>query len=192
MSDEARDVLEFWFGAPGSAESAVLRPEWFRKDSDFDDLVRSRFEAVHRAARAGERDAWENAPDTLLALIVVLDQFPRNMYRGLPDSFAADGRAFAAACRMVANGWDRALLPVRRMFVYLPYEHSERLADQESCKVLMQGLLEDPQLSGMPEWAAKHHAVIARFGRFPHRNRILGRISTPEEVAFLAQPGSSF
>jgi uncharacterized protein (DUF924 family) len=192
MTEEAREVLDFWFGAPGSPQAGRSRAEWFRKDAAFDDDIRSRFGVLHQAAREGGRDAWQGAPETLLALIVVLDQFPRNMYRGSPDSFAADARALAAARRMVGNGWDRGLPPVRRMFVYLPYEHSEKLADQETCIDLMQSLLEDPQLSGIPGWAVKHHAVIARFGRFPHRNAILGRVSTPEEAAFLAQPGSSF
>ena len=192
MPDEVREVLDFWFGAPGSPEAGRSRPEWFRKDPAFDDEIRSRFEPLHRAARDGGRDAWEGEPAALLALIVVLDQFPRNMYRGSPDSFAADARALAAARRMVGNGWDRGLEPVRRMFVYLPYEHSENLTDQETCMDLMQSLVQDPQLADMPLWAAKHHAVIARFGRFPHRNAILGRASTSEEAAFLSQPGSSF
>lgn len=189
---EAREVLDFWFGAPSSGGFGVARKEWFRKDTAFDALIADRFAALHARLEGGESAGWEDTPASLLARIVVLDQFSRNMFRGTPRAFASDAIALACARLMVGQGWDMDLLPVQRMFVYLPYEHSENLADQERCLELMQRVAVDPALADMPQWAEKHRVVIARFGRFPHRNAILGRSSTPEEIRFLGEPGSSF
>jgi hypothetical protein len=192
VRQEAREVLDFWFGSPGSPEVGLARKEWFRKDPAFDDLIRRRFASLHARLEAGESVGWEDVADALLARVIVLDQFSRNMFRDTPRAYASDAIALAGARTMVARGWDMGLLPVQRMFVYLPYEHSEQLADQDECVALMQRVAEDARLADMPEWAEKHRVVVARFGRFPHRNAILGRASTPEEVEFLRLPGSSF
>jgi uncharacterized protein (DUF924 family) len=185
-------VLDFWFGAPGTPAHGQRRAEWFRKSDAFDAGVRARFLALYESAAAGGLSAWVSAPRSLLALIVVLDQFPRNMFRDQPRAFATDAQALAAAQRMVADGWDRQLSPLERSFVYLPFEHAEDLAMQARALELFGALADEPVVGDVLEWARKHHAVIVRFGRFPHRNAILGRASTPEELAFLAQPGSSF
>ena len=128
----------------------------------------------------------------LIALLIVLDQFPRNMFRGTPRAFAADARALALARDAVGRGFDEVLLPVQRWFVYLPFEHAEDLAMQRESLRLFERLATDAAGAGTLTYAMRHYAVIERFGRFPHRNAILGRASTPEELAFLAQPGSSF
>lgn len=189
---EARDVLDFWFGAPGSQMHGRSRPEWFRKDAAFDDEIRRRFSALHAAAALGERERWRESPDSLLALIVVLDQFSRNLYRDDPRAFSQDAHALGAAQQMIANGWDRDRLPVERMFAYVPFEHAEDLATQDRAIALFAPLEAFAETKGMVVWSQKHRAVIERFGRFPHRNAALGRASTPEEVAFLRQPGSKF
>lgn len=192
MTFAYRDVLDFWFEPPDAPGHGTPRKVWFSKDPGFDAEVRDRFAGLHaRAARGGLAD-WENSPESLLALIVTLDQFPRNMYRGSPAAFSTDASALAAARTMVERGWDRDLLPAMRMFVYLPFEHSELLADQDECMRLMKRLGEDARFADLPKWAEKHREVVRRFGRFPHRNAILGRASTPAEVEFLSQPGSSF
>ncbi len=192
LPQQAQEILDFWFGMPGSAEFGHARDCWFRKDLAFDAALAARFSDLHAAAARGELTAWEAVPESLLALIVVLDQFPRNIFRGLPSSFATDRAALAAARIMVDSAWDLALPPAMRWFAYMPFEHSESLADQDLCLQLMQRVAEDPQFSDVPRWAVAHRAVIARFGRFPHRNAILGRESTPAEADFLTQPGSSF
>ena len=189
---EAREVLDFWFGAATSGAYGTARKEWFRKDAAFDALIADRFAALHARLERGESTGWDDAPDALLARIVVLDQLSRNMFRDTPRAYASDAIALACARLMVERGWDMDVLPVQRMFVYLPYEHSEQLADQDLCVELMQRVAVDPALADMPQWAEKHRVVVARFGRFPHRNAILGRSSTPEEIEFLRQPGSSF
>ena len=189
---EWQEVLDFWFGAPGSAEFGTQRDLWFVKKDAFDAQIHQRFLSLHARAHAGDLVHWQEEPGSLLALIVVLDQFSRNLFRGQAASFAGDAQALACARLMVARGWDLRLSPVQRVFVYLPYEHCENLPTQEEALGLFERILEDPQLAGQLDWARKHHEVIRRFGRFPHRNQILGRVSTPEEVAFLAQPGSRF
>ena len=176
-SHRAQEVIDFWF------DEAAER--WFEKNSTFDAEIRSRFLPIYEELSAN--DAWLSQPRDCLARIVVLDQFPRNMFRGTPRAFAADPLALAAAKHAVANGYDRSLRDVERQFVYLPFEHSESLADQERACELMRPLGEE--LYG---WAVKHKVIIERFGRFPHRNAILGRKSTPEEIEFLKQPGSGF
>lgn len=191
QSDE--DVLDFWFGAPGSAAHGQARAEWFRKSDVFDAAVREKFMPLYERAAAGGLQAWESAPRSLLALIIVTDQFPRNMFRDDPRAFATDACALSAAQRMVDLAWDRRLSALERWFAYLPFEHAEDLGMQERALALFGGLAgDDAALADTLEWARKHHAVIARFGRFPHRNAILGRISTAQELEFLAQPGSSF
>jgi len=143
-------------------------------------------------AMKGELDFWLRQPASCLALVILLDQFPRNMFRGSAGSFAGDPLARAAARVILDNGWDKAMRPDERMFAYLPFEHSESLADQERCLALMQEIPASPATADLPKWAEAHLAIIRRFGRFPHRNAALGRESTPEEIAFLKEPGSSF
>jgi uncharacterized protein (DUF924 family) len=184
------DVLSFWFGAPDPVQTP--REQWFRKSPAFDDEIRHRFLATHAAAVAGRLDAWQQAPRSALALVIVLDQFSRNLFRDTPEAFSADPKALAIARRMVETGWDRQLTPLERGFVYLPFEHSEALADQEEALRLFADLRQFPATSDLHAWAEKHHRVIARFGRFPHRNAVLGRTSTAEELAFLTEPGSRF
>lgn len=194
MSADPRvaEVLAFWFGEP--AERALGRPRdaWFRKDDGFDAAIRARFGALVDEARAGGPAGWESDDDGALALLVVCDQFPRNLFRGDARAFALDARALALAKRVVAEGRDARLRPVERAFVYLPFEHSESLADQREAVRLFGALRGDPDAGGYHEWALKHLEVIERFGRFPHRNEALGRTSTAQELAFLAQPGSRF
>ncbi len=188
----AQAVLDFWFGAPGSPEHGRPRDAWFRKSAAFDREVRVGFIATYERAARLELAHWDESARALLALIIVLDQFPRNLYRGDARMFATDGLALADARRMVTRGWDAQLAPVGRWFVYMPYEHAEDLGVQERSLELFGKLAADHGYAEALEWARKHHAVIARFGRFPHRNALLGRTSTPEESEFLKQPGASF
>jgi uncharacterized protein (DUF924 family) len=183
-----REVLDFWFGP----EPGKPREEWFRKDAAFDERIRGRFGGVHAAAARGELEAWRAAPEPMLALVIVLDQFSRNLYRGDARAFSQDERALACARQALARGDDLGLLPVQRQFLYLPYEHSENLADQELGVELMRSLDAFDETRGISEWAVRHRDIIARFGHFPHRNAAVGRDSSPEELAFLEQPGSRF
>ena len=192
MAAEAQAVLDFWFGAAGSPQAGQRRPEWFRKSGAFDASIRERFLATYEEAAAGRLARWDASARELLALIAALDQFPRNMFRGTPRAFATDPQALAAAERMVARGWDIELAPLERSFAYLPFEHAENPAAQERSMALFGALAQDATYADLLEWARKHYVIVQRFGRFPHRNVILGRVSTPEEIEFLAQPGSVF
>jgi len=193
VAPEADQVLDFWFGPPGSPLRGTQRPEWFRKDEAFDASIRERFGALLERALRGELAAWAATARGALAQVVLLDQFTRNAWRGTPRAFAGDARALAAAQAMVAARQDRALPPEQRAFVYLPFEHAESLAMQEEALRHFRGLAaEAPDMAESLDYALRHHAIVQRFGRFPHRNAILGRASTPEELAFLEQPGSGF
>ena len=187
-SDPIYAVLGFWFGEP----RGTSRAEWFRKDAAFDAVIRERFGALHAAAARCEREAWRANAESMLALVIVLDQFSRNLHRNDARAFAQDDHARECAAQALARGDDRGMLPVERQFLYLPFEHSEDLADQDKACELMRSLEAFEETRGLWEWAVKHRDVIARFGRFPHRNAALGRASTPEEAAFLEQPGSGF
>ena len=189
---EVRDVLAFWFGEPGTAGYGTSRPAWFRKDPAFDGEIRRRFLALHARAALGECDRWRDDPDSLLALVVVLDQFSRNLYRDDPRAFSQDAAALACAQLMIERGWDATRLPVERQFAYLPFEHAEDLAMQDRSVALFSALEAFPETKGLTQWAEKHRVIVRRFGRFPHRNAALGRESTPEEIAFLKEPGSGF
>ena len=184
------EVLDFWFGPPEVRGKA--RPAWFRKDEKFDAEIRRRFVALHAAAALGEREGWRDEPRSMLALVVVLDQFSRNLYRGDARAFAQDAHALACAREALARGDDTKLLPVERQFLYMPFEHSEELADQDRAVELMHGLKAFEETRGLIEWAERHRVIVHRFGRFPHRNAVLGRASTGEEAGFLKEPGSSF
>ncbi len=191
--DEAESVLDFWFGTPGSAEYGLARTAWFAKDAVFDDAVRERFGALIERALRGELEGWAAAPLSALAQILLLDQFTRNAFRGTSRSFAGDARALAAASRMVGSRQDEALPPLMRGFVYLPFEHAEGLAMQdEAIRLFGRLVAEAPEHADLLDYAHRHRAVIERFGRFSHRNDILGRQSTAEEIEFLKQPGSGF
>jgi uncharacterized protein (DUF924 family) len=188
-----REVLEFWFGAPGSPEHGTRRPEWFRKDPAFDALVAQRFGPALEAALAGRLDAWAADASGTLALILVLDQFTRNSFRDTPRAFAGDPQALALARGLVARGADRTLPTLQRPFAYLPFEHAEDLAVQQESVRLFEALAAAaPDEAESLDYAIRHRDIVARFGRFPHRNAILGRTSTAEELEFLRQPGSRF
>lgn len=195
MPDDARAVLDFWFGPPEDPGHATARPEWFRKDSAFDERIRTRFGGLIAAALRGGCDHWLTpfAPLPALALVIVLDQFTRNTGRDTAAAFAGDARALAIAERLVTSGFDRQLTGVQRQFAYLPFEHAEDLAMQDRAVALFTRLAQDePALAELVTWAERHRVVVARFGRFPHRNAALGRASTAEEQAFLQTPGSGF
>jgi len=190
----AQAVLDFWFGRPGSAEWGASRREWFAKSNAFDASIRERFLPYWQAAHDGAEDDWSVTPEGACARIVLLDQFPRNMFRGDPRSFATDGKALEAARRMLDSGWDRRLpTPRHRVFCYLPFEHAESL-DAQDISVRETIALRDDTGGAVDEleWAEKHRQIIARFGRLPHRNAVLGRVSSEAEIAFLKEPGSSF
>ena len=175
------DVLAFWF-APDNER------RWFEADLAFDVEIAARFGAQVEMARAGHLAPWTGSASGSLALCLLLDQFPRNLWRGTPRAYSCDPAARAVAAAAIGAGHDLALPANRRIFLYMPFEHSEDLADQEQCVALMRALGDAEHL----DWAERHYAVIARFGRFPHRNAILGRTSSEEEAWFLTQAGSSF
>ena len=190
---DASEVLDFWFGAPGADGYGEFREAWFRKDEAFDRTIAERFGALIEAGLHGELSDWATSAHGALAQIVVLDQFPRNVFRGSARAFAGDAQALAVARHLVEAGQDRELLPVQRGFVYLPYEHAEDLATQNEAVALYTKLAAgDRRLEGMRDYAERHRDVIRRFGRFPHRNAALGRATTPEEALYLSQPGAGF
>jgi uncharacterized protein (DUF924 family) len=186
------DVIDFWFGAASSAGRGLPHKAWFEKSDAFDAEIGARFGGVLEAAAAGRLAAWQRTPLAALALVIVLDQFPRNMFRGTPRAFATDAAAQAVARGIVERGFDAAYLAVERCFAYLPFEHAEDIGMQRESLALFARLPPSPSSARYTDYARRHHDVIARFGRFPHRNAILGRASTPEERAFLEQPGSGF
>ncbi|HTH60967.1 MAG TPA: DUF924 family protein [Paraburkholderia sp.] len=193
MDPRARALLDFWFGAPDSPDYGRTRKVWFRKDAAFDALLRERFGMLIDAAMAGELDAWTETPCGALALVIVLDQFPRNCHRGSTRAFAGDDKALALARQLVATGADRRLpTPVHRVFAYLPFEHAESSDAQRESLRLFGELAHEPDYAEYYDYALRHAKVIERFGRFPHRNAVLSRESTDAELAFLREPGSRF
>jgi uncharacterized protein (DUF924 family) len=171
------DVVGFWRGAG---------PEkWFKKRDAFDEAIRLKFEPTHHRAARGEYDAWTESPEGALALLILLDQFPRNLYRGSAHAYATDPKARSIARTAIDRGLDRQVEPLMRNFFYLPFEHSEDVGDQDFALALCAetGIADDLK------WARLHRDIIARFGRFPHRNAALGRVTTPEEQAFLDEGG---
>jgi len=185
-------VLSFWFGGTGGTEWGRRRRVWFSKDPAFDADIRQIFRDDMALARSGALDDWLGNCEDCLALILLLDQFPRNAYRNSPEAFAGDSRALAAARLAVDRGYDAQLPLEQRMFVYLPFEHSERLEDQRRCLELVAAFSGMPGFEDVIDYARRHLRVIERFGRFPHRNAILGRASTAGEQEFLQQSGSAF
>lgn len=194
------DIVQFWFGDEPDDAAAANRQQalWWSKNADTDALIRTRFEAKVLAAEAGELDAWRATPKGLLALILLTDQFPRNIYRDTPAAFRFDALARKLALEALDTGAVAALRPVERVFCYLPLEHAENLAQQQRCVELFTTLAAEVPAAWRATFeyfvgfAEKHRVIIERFGRFPHRNAILGRPSTDEELLFLQQPGSSF
>ena len=177
----ADEILDFWF-------RELDREAWFTKSDETDTLIRGRFLALHDQLVREVSSQSALDPRATLAAVIAFDQFPRNMFRGTPRAFATDPAALALARQAVDAGLDRAFSKDERMFLYLPFEHCEQVADQiRSCALFAS--LDDPELM---RYAQAHKDIIDRFGRFPHRNTILGRASTPEEIEFLKQPGSSF
>lgn len=181
--DVIERVLEFWFGA-----EPRYRPEWFMVDPAFDGAIHDKFLADYEQAAAGRYDRLSVTPGGSLTLCILLDQFPRNLFRGTPRAFATDPQALRIAKAAIDRGQDTSLPSLQRIFLYLPFEHSENLADQERSVALCTALDDANSL----DHTVRHYTIIARFERFPHRNAILGRESTPEEIEFLRQPGSSF
>lgn len=175
------DVLEFWFSERAQAK-------WFDSDDAFDREIEATFGATHAAAHRGELDDWAATPEGALALIVLLDQFPRNMFRATPKAFASDPKAREIARLALKRGHDRAVPADRRSFLYLPFEHSEDLADQELSLRLYRAYGSEKSM----EYAVGHHDVIRKFGRFPHRNKFLGRPNTPEEEEYLKDPDAGW
>lgn len=198
--EDPSTIREFWFGT--SSDDVIVSREqsrlWWHKHPDTDTSIRERFEPWLEKAVRHELDAWASTPAGRLALILLTDQFSRNMYRDTPRAFASDPLALAWCKEGLRHNVDARLRPIERVFFYLPLEHAESLLDQEQAVARFQTLIGEvdpqrrPAFVGFLEYAVRHREVIARFGRFPHRNRILGRESTAEELAFLAQPGSSF
>jgi uncharacterized protein (DUF924 family) len=171
------DILGFWRGAGPQ--------KWFKKVSAFDDAIRLKFEPTHHAAARGDYDGWAQSAEGSLALLILLDQFPRNLFRGSGHAFATDGKARAIARAAIERGFDREVDPALRNFFYLPFEHSEDIADQDYGLALSAEAGDADNL----KWAGIHRDIIARFGRFPHRNAALGRATTPQEQEFLDEGG---
>jgi uncharacterized protein (DUF924 family) len=199
--DAVDDVLGFWFGTPdpvGDLPDEVFARYWKRDDA-FDAEIRERFSALHTSAAASELDSWCATARGRVALVILLDQFSRNLSRKSPGAFANDERALAVALEGIEQGELAQLCPMQRYFLIMPTMHAEDLAAQEHGIRLFDELVkstEDPGLgrrfAGAADFARRHRDIVARFGRFPHRNASLGRASTPEETEFLSQPGSSF
>ena len=198
--EEIHDILEFWFGRGQTATQVADEKTalWWSKNERIDREITDRFAATSEAAANGELAHWAESPRGLLALIICTDQFPRNMYRDTPRAFSRDPTALRFAKQCADSGTAQQLRSIERVFAYLPFEHSEALTEQQRSIILYQELAESAApaetelFNGYLEFARKHHEIIERFDRFPHRNRILGRPSTDEELAFLKQPGSSF
>ena len=200
MPDLAESVLAFWFGEPGNAAEVASRQGklWFGKSPANDQAVTERFAATLADATAGRLDHWARTPRGRLALVIVLDQFPHHVYRDQPQAFATDPQALALSLAALGAGEDRLLAPIERVFLYLPLEHAESIELQERSVALYEQLArkaaadERALFDNFLDYARKHRDVVARFGRFPHRNASLERASTPDEVEFLKQPGSRF
>ena len=181
MTETPDTVLDFWF-------HELTPKQWFVKDAEVDKTITARFAGLHLELSRSVPPEWRASPDARLALVIVFDQFPRNMYRGSPLAFATDSLAIKATKAALAVGADAAVSEDRRIFFYMPFEHAETLADQDRAVALCEALGNETYL----DYARQHRDIIERFGRFPHRNPILGRVSTPEEEAYLAEPGAGF
>lgn len=196
----AEEILEFWFGDETDDATAAQQKAdlWWGKNTQTDQEIRARFTELVERAAAGKLNDWGAAPRGRLALILLTDQFPRSIYRDSTGAFAHDAKALEICLGGLEWGFDRSLRPIERVFFYLPLEHAESIQHQERSVALFRQLLGDVVddqkrvFEEFFDFAVRHREIIARFGRFPHRNKILGRESTPEELAFLREPGSSF
>jgi uncharacterized protein (DUF924 family) len=186
------EVLDFWFGQEGDPEYGQFRNEWFRKDPEFDAGVTRQFADLYEEAAARDLDRWCDDAESCLALVIVLDQFPRNMFRGDGRTHAEDGRALEASKYAVEHALDRELPTFQRMFLYMPFMHSENVEDQRRSVELFERLAGEQGAPDVVSYAVAHRDIVEQFGRFPHRNEILGRETTPEEAVFLTKEGSSF
>ena len=188
LSQRAQALLDFWFGPPGDPGREKHREIWFHGTPEFDAALRREFLADCEAAASGALASWEASAEGSLALVLLLDQIPRNIFRETPRAYASDAAARVAADRALARGFDQAVPPAWRIFFYMPFHHSEDLADQRRSVALSDSLPRNPDRRGsLRRYGRPYIEVIERFGRFPHRNAILGRQSTPEEIAFLAE-----
>jgi len=192
VPSRAGEVLDFWFGREGDAEYGQFRDEWFRKDPAFDAGVTEQFGDLYEEAAAGSLDGWRDDAASCLALVIVLDQFPRNMFRGDGRTHAQDNRALGASTYAVEHALDRELPAFQRMFLYMPFMHSESVEDQRRSVELFERLASEQGAPDVVSYAVAHRDIVEQFGRFPHRNEILGRETTPAEAVFLTKEGSSF
>ncbi|MDA0782417.1 MAG: DUF924 domain-containing protein [Proteobacteria bacterium] len=176
-----QEILNFWF-------SDNARDKWFIKDESFDNEIKKLFLATYKKAKLDKENAFEGSPEGLLALVITLDQFPRNIFRDKKEAFAADNIALKAANDAIKKNYDKKLTNEQRKFLYMPFMHSEDIRDQRTCVALFNRIKDQQSV----DYALKHKEIILRFSRFPHRNEILGRKSTDEELKFLTQPNSSF
>jgi uncharacterized protein (DUF924 family) len=182
-----RNVLEFWFGARGDPVSGTMRTVWFEPNPEFDEEIRHRFNDDVIDAGRGALDGLSATAEGVLTLVILLDQFPRNLFRDAARAFAYDSKARAVARLAVGLGLDKLLSPVERIFLYMPFQHSETIDDQIRSVALFKTLPVVPWRDEAIDYAVRHHDIIAQFGRFPHRNAVLGRTSTAEELTFLQE-----
>jgi uncharacterized protein (DUF924 family) len=192
VSCDVDRVLVFWFGRKDDPDWAQSREDWWKKDPDFDQACRDGFLELYEQAARGDLDDWMADWEGSLALVILLDQLPRNMFRDSARMYAADELARAVAEHIDTNGFDAAMTDVQKLFAHLPFEHHENLASQQRHVDYVRTKYHGPRRDECLKAADRHLEIIERFGRFPHRNEILGRASTPEEVAFLKEPNSSF
>lgn len=200
MSTNAETLLEAWFGIDLDDATSVGERcrEWFSAGGHFDTVAREQFSTLPDAARRGDLADWADTARSSLALVIALDQLPRNLFRGTPSAFAYDAAALEIAQSAIAKGFDEQLHPVEAVFMYLPLEHAEDLASQERSVELCRALVARAptqlvdQFESFVSYAERHHAVVERFGRFPHRNEALGRPATADELEYLASGGDSF
>lgn len=185
MKSRAQEILEFWF-----SDTVVANQLWFKSNPDFDRTIRAQFAADYEKAAAGQYDAWQNDAEGALALLIALDQVPRNLFRGTARAFESDTKAQEVAATAVARGFDQHVPPQRRLFFYMPFQHAEDMALQKRGVELIKPLAS--VLPGVDYYVDRHAALIAAFGRFPHRNAILGRASTPAEMDYLAKTPNEF
>ena len=188
LPDRARALLDFWFGPPGDPAREQHREIWFKATEEFDAVLRREFLTDYEAAAGEALRAWEASAEGALALVLLLDQVPRNIFRGTPRAYAADPAARAVADRALQRGFDRLLAPAWRIFFYMPLHHSEDIGDQQRSAALFESLPRNPDRRGsLRRYGQPYLQVIERFGRFPHRNEILGRQSTAAEIAFMTE-----
>jgi uncharacterized protein (DUF924 family) len=192
VPSSAGGILDFWFGREDEPGYGEFRNVWFQKDEDFDREVQTRFREDHERAANGDLDGWREEAQSALALVILLDQFPRNIFRGDAQTHATDAKAQEVSEHAIERALDRELPAFQRMFLYMPFMHSESIEAQRRSVELFQRLRDEPGGPDVVSYAIGHRDIVERFGRFPHRNDILGRQTTPEEAEFLTQPGSSF